>query len=203
LAGKTNHRWRVSWGKTTSVEDPSGGLSAGRASYAPRSPAATAYYPTAQRVPTWSLPGGADQRRSAGRHGRVSAALRREDAQLPIQPSAPGGSGDRSWQSGNSNDADGRIALMTCCVASLGIDGVVSIPWCRRKKIASAMAMGATAMGSSGWFFVRVWAVAIGRSRVGAAILLGQVIVALVGVRPLDPVAIAGVTAVLLMGGLG
>lgn len=171
-------------------------------------PPPMAYYPYWQRVP-----GNVDLVvRTSGDPlavaGAIRAALRNEDSQLPIQPFAT------MDEVVDSSVAQRRFqmtlvaafAASALLVASLGIYGVVAYAVARRRnEIGIRMALGAqrsqllTLVVRQGMMPV-VFGLAAG---VATALLLGQAIRGLLfGVKPADPLTIAGVAAVLLLVGM-
>jgi predicted permease len=164
-----------------------------------------AYYPYWQRVPD----GGAlVVRTTAGPHtaaGALRAALRSEDAQLPI-PAI------RTMEEIVDRSVAPRrfqftlmavFAASALLVASLGICGVVSYSVARRRnEIGIRMALGAQRWQLLGLMIRQgMVAVAVGLAAgVAVALFLGGAIVGLLfGVQPADPLTIAGVTVVILV----
>lgn len=167
-------------------------------------PPPTAYYPYWQRVPNGVA---LVVRTSAERHavaGAVRAALRSEDAQLPIPAIRTMG----EVVDGSLAARRFQLALMlvfafsALLVASLGIYGVVSYSVARRRsELGIRMALGAQRFGLLGLVVRQGMApVVIGLAAgVAVALLLGEAIRGLLfGVQPTDPLTIAGVTGVLL-----
>jgi putative ABC transport system permease protein len=167
-------------------------------------PPPMAYYPYWQRVPggmalvvrTTAAP------RAAA--GALRAAIRSEDAQVPIQAIRTMEEVvDRSVaQRRFQLTLMGVFAASALLVASLGIYGVVAYSVARRRnEIGIRMALGAQRSQLLG-LVVRegmapvVVGLALG---VGGALLLGRTIRGLLfGVQPTDPMTIVGVAAVLL-----
>jgi predicted lysophospholipase L1 biosynthesis ABC-type transport system permease subunit len=167
-----------------------------------------AYYPYWQRAPD----GGAlVVRTTGGPHtaaGALRAALRSEDAQLPI-PAI------RTMEEIVDRSVAPRkfqltlmavFAAAALLVASLGIYGVVSYSVARRRnEIGIRMALGAQRSQLLGLIIRQsMVAVVVGLAAgVAFALLLGGAIVGLLfGVQPTDPLTIAGVTVVLLVVGV-
>jgi predicted permease len=173
-----------------------------------KDPPPMAYYPYWQRVPD----GVALVVRTSGdptaAAGALRAALRSEDAQLPIQAIRTMGEVvDRSVaQRRFQLMLMGVFAASALLVASLGIYGVVSYSVARRRnEIGIRMALGAQRSQLLG-LVVRqgmtpvVLGLAFG---VWGALFLGRAIRGLLfGVQPTDPMTIAGVAAILLAVGV-
>jgi putative ABC transport system permease protein len=169
-----------------------------------RDPPATAYYPYWQRPPGAAALVVRTTSSAEAAAPVIRAALRAEDAGLPIQAI-------RTMDELVDQSVVGRRFQLTLMlafagaallVASLGIYGVVAYSVARRRnEIGIRMALGG---GRSQllWLVLRqgmapvVFGLAVG---VAAALLLGQAIRGLLfGVRPSDPLTIAGVAMVLL-----
>ena len=170
-------------------------------------PPTTAYYPYWQRPPDGVA---LVVRTTANPHafaGAIRAAVRSEDAQLPIQTIrtmeavVDGSVAERRFQV----IIMAVFAVSALLVASLGIYGVVSYSVGRRRnEIGIRMALGAQRSQVLGLVVRQGMApVAAGLAAgVAAAISLGRVIGGLLfGVRSTDPLTIAGVTLVLLVVG--
>jgi len=171
-------------------------------------PPPTAYYPYWQRPPDVAS---LVVRTTAGPHtaaGALRAALRGEDAQLPIQAIqamqdvVDDSVAQRRFQL-TLMAVFGASALL---VASLGIYGVVSYSVARRRnEIGIRMALGAQRSQLLGLVIRQGMApvvLGLGAGMV-AAFFLGRAIRGLLfGIQPADPVTIAGVAAVLLVVGV-
>ncbi len=172
-------------------------------------PPPMAYYPYWQRVPDGMA---LVVRTAADPHsvmGALRAALRSEDAQLPIpairtmEEVVDRSVAERRFQLTLMIVFAGSALL----VASLGIYGVVSYSVARRRnEIGIRMALGAQRSQLLGLVIRQGMAPVVAGLAVGVvvALLLGRAIRGLLfGIQPTDPVTIAAVTAVLLgVGGL-
>ena len=164
-----------------------------------------AYYPYWQRPPdgvSLVVRTTADPHTAAA---AIRAALRSEDAQLPIQPIrsmesvVDGSVAQRRFQL----TLMGVFAASALLVASLGIYGVVSYSVARRRnEIGIRMALGAQRSELLGLVIRQgMTPVVVGfGAGVVVALFLGRTIRGLLfGVQPADPMTIAGVTVVLLV----
>jgi putative ABC transport system permease protein len=167
-------------------------------------PPPTAYYPWWQRVPDGVA---LVVRTTADPHtamGAIRAALRSEDAQLPIQAIRTMDEVvDRSIiQRRFQLTLMGVFAASALLVASLGIYGVVSYSVARRRnEIGIRMALGAQRSRLLGLVIRQGMApVVLGLAAgVAVALFLGRAIRGLLfGIQPTDPLTIAGVSVVLL-----
>jgi len=171
-------------------------------------PPPTAYYPYWQRVPegvALVVRTTADPRTVAG---ALRAALRSEDAQLPIPLI-------RTMEEVVDRSVAQRrfqltlmlaFALSALLVASLGIYGVVAYSVARRRnEIGIRMALGAERSQLLGLVIRQgMTPVVLGLAAgIAVALMLGQAVRGLLfGVQPADPVTIAAVTIVLLIVGV-
>ena len=171
-------------------------------------PPPTAYYPYWQRVPdtvTLVVRTSGDPRSAAG---ALRAALRGEDARLPIPPI------ETMEQVVDNSVAQRRFqlnvvvvfAISALLVASLGIYGVVSYSVVRRRnEIGIRMALGARPSELRALVVRQGMApVVLGLAAgVGAALALARMIRGLLfGVQPADPTTIVAVAMTLLFVGL-
>jgi predicted permease len=170
-------------------------------------PPPTAYYPYWQRAPAGVavvVRTTADPRSAVG---ALRAALRAEDAQLPIPPIRTMEEvvdlsiAQRRFQL----TLMGVFAASALLAASLGIYGVVSYSVARRRnEIGIRMALGAQRSQLLGLIIRQGMApVVVGLAAgVAVALFLGRAIRSLLfGVQPADPLTIAGVTAAVLVVG--
>jgi len=173
-----------------------------------RDPPPTAYYPYWQRVPgevALVVRTTADPHTAAG---ALRAALRSEDAQLPIQAIrtmeevVDGSVAERKFQS----ILVMVFAASALLVASLGIYGVVSYSVARRRnEIGIRMALGAQRSQLLGLVIRQGMAPVVVGLAAGmvVALFLGRAIRGLLfGVQASDPLTIAGVAAILLVVGV-
>jgi putative ABC transport system permease protein len=165
----------------------------------------TAYYPYWQRVPGDASLVVRTTAPPDATAGALRAALRNEDAQLPIQAIRPMDEVvDRSVaQRRFQLTLMGVFAASALLVASLGVYGVVSYSVARRRnEIGIRMALGAQRSQLLGLIIRQgMTPVVLGViAGVAVAILLGRAIRGLLfGIQPSDPLTIAGVAAVLLV----
>ena len=170
-------------------------------------PPPTAYYPYWQRVPdevSLVVRTIGDPQAAAG---AVRAALRGEDAQLPVQAMRTMEEVvDRSVaQRRFQLTLMGVFAASALLVASLGIYGVVAYSVARRRnEIGIRMALGAQRSQLLGLMIRQgMTPVAVGLAAgVAAALVLGRAIRGLLfGIQPADPLTISAVIVVLLLVG--
>ena len=173
-----------------------------------RDPPPMAYYPYWQRVPGNVVLVVRTSGDSLAVAGALRAALRSEDAELPIQAlrtmeeEVELSVAERRFQL----KLMGAFALSALLVASLGIYGVVSYSVARRRnEIGIRMALGAERSRLLGLVIRQgMTPVMLGLAAgVTVALSVGRTIRGLLfGVQPNDPLTIAGVTVVLLVVGV-